>query len=64
MEKNNDIRTTALAQLKQALIMLHEGRKELAAANEKISAAQQFIDKSADALRNSPLPWEDRVHPH
>jgi hypothetical protein len=37
--------------------MLSEGRKELAAAHDKITEGQRLIDESADILRNT---WRDR----
>ena len=64
MDNSTQIRTDALAQLKQAQQMIAEGRKELAAANKKIAAAQKLIDASADALRDTPpepiMPMERR----
>jgi hypothetical protein len=57
MEKTNEARTDALDQLKQAQLMISQGRKELAAANKKIKVAQQLIDASADALRQRPVDW-------
>jgi hypothetical protein len=62
MERTDEIRADALSQLKQAQLMIAEGRKELAAASEKIQIAQQLIDASADALRGS-LPHVPHVHP-
>jgi hypothetical protein len=61
MERTEEIRGDALSQLKQAQLMIAEGRKELAAANEKIRIAQQLIDASADALRGS-LPHVPHAH--
>jgi ribosomal protein S20 len=54
MEQTNHIRSDALTQLKKAQLMIKEGRIDLAAANEKIRAAQELIDQSADALRGTP----------
>lgn len=54
MENANDVRSVALAQLKQAQHTIEEGRKELAAAHEKIRAAQELIDQSAELLRENP----------
>jgi exonuclease VII small subunit len=59
MKQTTDIRGDALAQLKQAQQMIKEGRKELAAATEKIRVAQKLIDQSADALRTAPA---NRLH--
>jgi exonuclease VII small subunit len=55
MRKNVDIRRDALTQLKKAQQMIEEGRKELAAANQKIRVAQKLINESADALRDTPV---------
>ena len=55
MKVNADIRSDALTQLKKAQQMIAEGRKELAAANKKITLAQKLIDESADALRDTPV---------
>lgn len=57
MKQTTDIRSEALAQLKKAQQMIKEGRRELAAANEKIRLAQKLIDESADALRGAPVNW-------
>ena len=54
MNQDADIRRDALAQLKKAQHIIEEGRKELAAAHEKISAAQKLIDESAETLRDTP----------
>ncbi len=54
METTDEIRTDALARLKQAQHMIQEGRKELAAALEKIRVAQELIDQCADSLRDNP----------
>ena len=59
MKANTDVRRDAFTQLKKAQQMIEEGRKELAAANKKISRAQKLIDESADALRETPA---DRSH--
>jgi hypothetical protein len=61
--KESAIRKDALTQLKKAQQMIEEGRKELAAANEKISLAQQLIDESADALRDTPADRSSVVRP-
>jgi len=53
MNQTNEFRADALAQLKTAQLMIEEGRKELVAANEKIRAAQELIDQSADTLRST-----------
>jgi hypothetical protein len=53
MEQSTKVRVNALAQLKKAQAMIHEGRRELAAANKKIRVALKLIDDSADALRGS-----------
>lgn len=55
MKVNADIRRNALTQLKRAQQMIADGRKELAAANKKITLAQKLIDESADALRDTPV---------
>lgn len=54
MEKTNQIRIDALAQLKKAQLMIEAGRRNLSAANEEIRVAQELIDQSADALRGMP----------
>ena len=54
MEQPNRTRSAALAQLKKAQLIIREGRSELAAANEKIRLAQELIDESAAALRDTP----------
>ena len=54
MNNTDEVRGVALAQLKQAQQMIEEGRKELAAAHEKIRMAQELIDRSADMLRENP----------
>jgi hypothetical protein len=54
METNDEIRWDALTQLKRAQHMIEEGRKELAAAHEKIRLAQELIDQSAEMLRENP----------
>ena len=63
MEQSTIIRSDALAQLKKAQLMIEEGRSDLAAANEKIRAAQVLIDQSADALRGT-LPYVPAVPGH
>lgn len=62
MERSNVIRADAIAQLKRAQHMIEEGRKELAAAHEKIRAAQELIDRSADILRETPPPYQPISH--
>ena len=54
MDTTNEIRADALTQLKRAQHMIEEGRKELAAALDKIRDAQELIDQSAEMLRASP----------
>lgn len=54
MDTTNEIRADALTQLKRAQHMIEEGRKELAAALDKIRDAQELIDQSAETLRASP----------
>ena len=54
MENSKEVRAAALAQLKQAKQMIEDGRKELAAAHEKIRMAQELIDQSAELLRDNP----------
>jgi len=61
MQKNPEVRTDALAQLQKAQLMIAEGRKELAAANKKISVAQKLIDASAAILRQRPVDWAQPV---
>jgi hypothetical protein len=51
-------RLEALDHLQAAQEMIAEGRRELAAANEKIAKAQHLIDQSANTLRNT---WRDRT---
>jgi hypothetical protein len=63
MEQSTKVRVNALAQLKKAQLMIHEGRKELAAANKKIRAAQKLIDDSADALRGTRTDLPHGVRP-
>ncbi len=62
MDKSNVIRANALDQLKRAQHMIEEGRKELAAAHEKIRAAQALIDRSADILRETPPAYQPAPH--
>lgn len=62
METNDEARADALSQLKRAQHMIEEGRKELAAAHEKIRLAQELIDQSADMLREHPPA--DHLSPH
>ncbi len=62
MERTDAMRVDALSQLKRAQLMIAEGRKELAAATEKIKLAQHMIDASADVLRHS-LPHGLHVYP-
>ena len=54
METNDETRADALSQLRRAQHMIEEGRKELAAAHEKIRLAQELIDQSAELLRDNP----------
>lgn len=54
MERPKQTRKDAFSQLKKAQRMIEQGRAELAAAHEKISAAQELIDQSAEDLRNTP----------
>lgn len=54
METNDETRADALSQLRRAQHMIEEGRKELAAAHEKIRLAQDLIDQSAEMLRENP----------
>jgi hypothetical protein len=55
---NQKTRVDALAQLKEAQIMLATGNKELALAQKKIARAQELINQSADELR---LTWPNRL---
>jgi hypothetical protein len=56
----NQARADALAQLKEALEIIRQGRAELAATNEKIAHAQQLVDESATILRNT---WDTEKLP-
>lgn len=62
MDKTSEIRAAALAQLKQAQHMIEQGRKELAAAHDKIRAAQELIDQSADTLRETSPAYHPTLH--
>jgi len=46
-------RADALTQLKQAQLMLYEGKEQLGLAHQKIDQAQLLIDQSADVLRRT-----------
>ncbi len=52
----NKVRIAALAQLKDAQLMIQQGRDELLAATKKIKIAQDLIDASAEMLRAEPTP--------
>jgi hypothetical protein len=62
METTDEIRADALSRLRQAQHMIEEGRKELAAAHEKIRMAQELIDQSAEALRENPPANRPAAH--
>ena len=62
MNNTDEVRGVALSQLKQAQQMIEEGRKELAAAHEKIRVAQELIDQSAELLRGNPPADHPAAH--
>jgi hypothetical protein len=56
----NQARADALAQLKEALEIIRQGKVELAATKEKIAQAQRLVDESANILRDT---WDTEKGP-